>query len=186
MKKRFFPALLLITSAFWAAFSVAPRPVHPSENCVPLWQKNIPEPSAGTLTLSVAEQEVERNETACLTVTASGFAEILTIQYSMNWNPEVLKFKEFKSFGLPGMDTRNFGLHLLEKGIITFSWYDQKLMGISKDDGVSLYEMCFEAIGAAGSETRVEFTSKPTVVEISNAASAFLDLRTETGTIKIK
>jgi hypothetical protein len=186
MKHKFHRFLLFLSIAIMAAFTFVP-PVHQ----IPEGNRFVPEvvyqkPPVATLTLSTSDLAVAKNEEVCVAVSAKGFEQILTMQYSMNWDPKLLKFKEFKRFGLPGMDTRNFGQHLIDKGTLTFSWYDQKLLGITKDDGVMLYEMCFEAIGEKGNETSVEFTSKPTIVEISNASGVFLDLRTDVGKIKIQ
>ncbi|MEO1260853.1 MAG: cohesin domain-containing protein [Bacteroidota bacterium] len=186
MKQKIYRILLFFCIAIMAAFTLVP-PAHQ----IPDNHRFVPEvvyqkPPVATLTLTTADLEVAKAQEVCVAVTANGFEQILTMQYSMNWDPKVLQFNNFKNFGLPGMDERNFGRHLLDEGIITFSWYDQQLAGISKEDGTVIYEMCFDAIGDPDSSTSIEFTSKPTVVEISNAASVFLDLRTDSGTISIK
>ena len=186
MKKIIFRALMLLSMAIMVAFTVVPAPHQiPDNNRVApavVYQK----PPATALTLSTPNLTVVQNNEVCVEVTATGFDQILTMQYSMNWDPHVLKFKDLRRFGLSSLDTRNFGQHLLDKGVLTFSWYDQKLVGMTHEDGFVLYEMCFDAIGKPGSETTIEFTSKPTVVEISNAAGVFLDLRTETGKVNIE
>lgn len=186
MKHHIYRFLLFFSIAIMAAFTLVP-PAHqiPENNRIEpevVYQK----PPVGKLTLVTIDQAVAKGEEVCVNVSANGFEQILTMQYSMNWDPKVLKFKDFKNFGLGGMDARNFGLHLLDQGILTFSWYDHKLVGVTKEDGVSLYELCFEAIGEVGNETSLEITSKPTVIEISNASSVFLDLRTEMGKITIQ
>lgn len=185
MKRKIHHFLLFLAIALMAAFTLVP-PAHqiPDNNrFVPevVYQK----PPVATLTLSTREMVATKDEEVCVQVAASGFEQILTMQYSMHWDPALLKFERLQGFGLPGMDERNFGRHLIEKGIMTFSWYDQNLRGLTRDDGTVLYELCFSAIGEAGSETTLQFSSKPTVVEISNAASNFLDLRTDTGKITI-
>ena len=186
MKHKIHRFLLIFGLAIMAMFTFVP-PAHqiPDNNqFVPevVYQK----PPVGVLTLTINDLAVAKNEEVCVAVSAKGFEQILTMQYSMNWNPKMLKFKSFKNFGLGGLDARNFGQHLLDNGILTFSWYDQQLRGTTKDDGFVLYEMCFDAIGEMGSETSIEFTSKPTLVEISNASGVFLDLRTEIGKISIQ
>lgn len=186
MKKILFRTLMLFCMAVMVAFTLVPPP-----HQIPETNRFVPEvvyqkPPVAVLTLTTSDLEVTKNEEVCVAVAANGFEQILTMQYSMNWNPKVLKFKNFKTFGLPGMDERNFGQHLLDKGTITFSWYDQQLQGLTRKDGEVLYEMCFDAIGEAGSETSIEFTSKPTVIEIANASSVFLDLRTDTGIVSIQ
>ncbi len=186
MKHHIYRFFLFFCIAIMAAFTLVP-PVHQ----IPESNRFVPEvvyqkPPVATLTLTTKDLEAVKGSEVCVAVEASGFEQILTMQYSMNWNPKLLTFKNFKRFGLPGMDGRNFGQHLLDKGIMTFSWYDQSLHGISKEDSSLLYEMCFEAIGEKGSETSIEFSSKPTVVEISNANGVFLDLRTDVGKITIQ
>ena len=182
MKHTIHHFLLFFCIAIMAAFT----PAHQTPDNNRLVPENTyQKPPVMALTLTTVDKVVAKNEEVCIAVSAKGFEKIMTMQYSMNWDADILKFKELKNFGLEGMDTRNFGQHLIDKGILTFSWYDQKLIGVTKKDDTVLYEMCFDPIGSPGSETRVEFTSKPTVVEISNAASLFLDLRTDLGKIKI-
>ncbi len=177
---------MFISVAIMAAFTLGP-PAHQtpeSNRFVPevVYQK----PPLATITLSIADTSIVKGGEACVAVTAKGFRQILTMQYSMAWDPGVLKLKGVRDFGLAGMDNRNFGFHISDKGVLTFSWYDHALLGVTKDNGFRLYQMCFDAIGDAGSETTIEITSKPTVIEIANASSVFLDLRTETGKVKIE
>ncbi len=186
MKHKIYRFFLFVAIAIMAAFTLVP-PAHQ----IPESNRFVPEvvyqkPPVATITLSSAEAIAAKGEELCVPVTAKGFEQILTMQYTMTWDANVLKFKEIRNYGLDGMDNRNFGTHILEKGILTFSWYDQALRGVTKEDGFKLYELCFDAIGDAGSETQVDFSSKPTVVEISNSSSVFLDLRTETGKISIE
>ncbi len=186
MKHKIYRIFLFLSIAIMAAFTLVP-PVHQ----IPESNRFVPEvvyqkPPVATITLSTADASVVKGEEVCVAVAANDFKQILTMQYSMAWDANVLKFKQIKNYGLDGLDNRNFGLHLLDEGVLTFSWYDQALLGVTKDDGVRLYEMCFEATGETGSETTIEFTSKPTMIEIANASSVFLDLRTETGKVKIE
>ncbi|HFA51950.1 MAG TPA: hypothetical protein ENJ95_23280 [Bacteroidetes bacterium] len=185
MRHKIYRILLLLSLALMSAFMLVP-PAH----CLPDNNRFAPEvvylkPPVDTLTLSISDALAKKGEEVCVSVTAKNFDHILTMQYTVQWDAKVLKLKEIKDFGLEGMDKRNFGMHLLDKGMLTFSWYDHQLKGITKDDGTELYKMCFEAIGETGSETSIAVSSKPTVVEISNAAGLFLDLRSENGEVAI-
>lgn len=142
-------------------------------------------PPVATLTLSVSNGKAAPGEQACVAVTAKDFLQIMTMQYTMKWDANVLKYKEIRSFGLPGMSLNNFGAHSSEKGLLTFSWYDPALRGITKPDGVKLYEVCFDVIGAAKSKSAFEFTNAPTVIEISNSTGVFLQLKGESGTVEV-
>lgn len=178
--------LLLLLIVVMSAFSFVPPAHKPLEI-----NRFVPEavyelPPANSLTLLAPDLSPAKGETLCMEVKAKDFNEILSMQYSMNWDPAVLKFKEVRGFGLNGMSIQSFGTHLTEKGFLTFSWYDPALRGFSKPDGVRLYEVCFEAIGQAGSKTRFEISGKPTMIEVANGAGIFLDLKAEGGSVTVK
>ncbi|MCC6723482.1 MAG: hypothetical protein IT258_03160 [Saprospiraceae bacterium] len=184
--KNFRYRFLLLLIVVISAFSFVP-PTHQ----LPERNRFIPEavyelPPVATLTLTASEVEAAKGETVCLEVKAKDFNQILSMQYSMNWDANVLKFKEVRSFGLDGMSLQNFGAHVASKGVMTFSWYDPSLRGFSKPDGHKLYDVCFEVLGNSGSKSKFEFSGKPTVVEIANSASQFLELRSQSGLVKVK
>ncbi len=178
--------LLLLFIVVVSAFSFVPPP-----HKIPERNQFIPEvmyeiPPVAALTLIASEVVAAKDETVCVEVKTKDFEQILSMQYSMNWNPNLLKFKEVRSYGLEGMSIQSFGAHLAQKGILTFSWYDPALRGFSKPDGTRLYEVCFEAVGAPGSKSKFEFSGKPTAVEIANSSSVFLELKTKSGEVKIE
>ncbi len=165
--------LLLSLAAFMPtppAERQATEELHPSES----------------LTLMASDVTAAKGEEACVEIRASGFSDILTMQYSMNWDPKVLKFKGVRNHNLPGLTKNNFGEHLTPQGALTHSWYDPNLRGLSKPEGHKLYEVCFEVIGENGSACKFDFSGKPTMIEITNATGALLDLKTAGGTIAVK
>lgn len=142
---------------------------------------------AGTLNLALGSKTASKNSETCVAVTARNFNEIVSMQYSMKWDPNVLKFKEVRSFNLPGLSANNFGAQLAGKeGILTYSWFDANVRGISRPDGSNLYEVCFEVVGEPGSKSAIQFTDVPTVKEISNSASQLLALDGAVGTVEVK
>ncbi len=183
--KNFRYHLLLLLIVIVSAFSFVPPP-----HKIPERNQFIPEvvyevPPVAALTLIASDVEATKGETVCVAVKTKDFEQILSMQYSMNWNPNILKFKEVRNYGLNGMSIQSFGAHMVQKGTLTFSWYDPALHGFSRPDGTRLYEVCFEAIGDAGSKTRFEFSGNPTQVEVVNSSSIFLDLRTMGGEVKL-
>lgn len=186
MKHRLSRILVLAGLVLLSAFTLYP-PVHtvPERHAFTA----VPSadlPAAGSITLLAGSGTVRKGEQICVPIKARQFEDILSMQFSINWDAEMLSFKKLSSFSLEGLSERNFGMHLLDKGVLTFSWYDPKLLGVNQPDDALLYELCFEATGEAGHETKIEFTSKPTLVEVTNAASEFLDFKSETGIISIE
>lgn len=162
----------------------------PPTHCIPDNNRFVPVamyevPPVAALTLAVSNLNAQKGEQVCVTVTAKNFEQIISMQYSMKWDEKVLKFKELKSFGLPGLNQNNFSAHLAAKGTLTYSWYDPHLKGATKPDGATLYELCFEIVGEPGAKSQFEFNSLPTVVEIANSSGVFLELKTEGGMVEV-
>jgi hypothetical protein len=143
--------------------------------------------TTGNIYLSLTSQTATKGSQACLAVTARGFKKIVSMQYTLQWDKSVLKFREVKGFNLSGLSAANFGAQLAEKeGLLTHAWLDMNVKGIDKPDGDKLYELCFDVVGAPGSKSLIQFTGKPTVFEFTNVNSEFLELKPENGTIEVK
>lgn len=141
----------------------------------------------GVLNLSASSKTASKGSEVCVAVTARNFNRIVSMQYTLKWDNKTLKFKELRGFNLPGLSKDNFGSQLAEKeGLLTHSWFDANLQGVNRPDGASLYEICFEAIGNAGSKSYVEFVNAPVIFEISNADSQFLELKGERGMVEVR
>ncbi len=168
-------------AALEAAKEAAAKSTATSEVTAPVKQVVV-----GSLPMSISNAAASKGSEACLSVTASQFNQIVSMQYTMTWDPKVLKFKEVKGFGLPGLNAQNFGARAADKGILAYSWFDANVQGITKPDGTKLYEVCFETIGKKGSSTAVEFADAPVVIEISNADSQFLDIAPSNGKVEVE
>jgi len=133
--------------------------------------------------LFVADQSVTTGSEICLDVKTQDFQKILSMQYTMNWNPNVLKFKEFGELNLKDLNASNFNTQIAAKGSMPLSWFDQDIKGLTMKDGSSIYQLCYEVIGAAGSSSRFIFTNDPVTIEISNAGGQILPLIKNRATI---
>ena len=146
---------------------------------------NLPGKAPDTITFIAASVEVQPGGEVCIPVSARNFDRILSMQFSVNWDPDVISLKDIRNYALAGLSERNFGFHLLDKGLLTFSWYDAQLSGVTENDDFQLYELCFIANGKPGDETKIEFTSTPTVIEVANADSEFLRVHPHAGRVYI-
>ncbi|MCB9283803.1 MAG: hypothetical protein H6563_07005 [Lewinellaceae bacterium] len=138
------------------------------------------------LTFMLADQTVSKGDTVYIEVTVRDFTNILSMQYSFNWNPNVLKFIKLDKLNLKDLTINNFGLNRTEQGKIGTSWFDLAVKGISLPDGTPIYRVCFLAVGDPGSKDQVFFSSEPVVIEISNSAEQLLNLAFKRATITIQ
>ena len=138
------------------------------------------------LNLSVPTKSAKPGETVCLDVIAGEFNQIVSMQYTMQWDKKVLKYKSVENFQVPALNKTNFGERIVDEGKLTFSWYDPNVRGITLKPGTSLYQVCFDVVGESGSKAFFQFTDHPTVTEIMQANGTFLDLNWTSGKVMVK
>lgn len=105
----------------------------------------------------------------CMDVQVSNFIDVISMQYSTNWDPKQLQYKGVKNFLLKDLTAQNFGRAKTEKSTLRISWFAQDLKGVTLFDNETIYQVCFKAIGKSGTTTQVEFANAPMVAEIANS-----------------
>ncbi len=99
-------------------------------------------------------------------VRVAGFNKIVGAQYSMSWNPAVLRFDAITNPALNMSVMDNFGLSSTASGVLSFSWYDQTVTGMTLADSTVLFNIRFQAIGSNNSMSPLTFGSQPTATEV--------------------
>lgn len=144
-----------------------------------------PPQSTEVLFLSIDDQTVAAGETVCTPVRARGFNSLLSMQYTVAWNPDVLTFKGLKDFGLPYLSIQNFGTTRVQEGVMPVAWIDNALKGVTVSAGNPLYTVCFEA-KASGQSSPVQIIDQPTAIEVVNLGEKLVGLDSEPGTITVQ
>jgi hypothetical protein len=160
----------------------------------PTSQTSSPTQSPGTyapsivtsIRMQIPDTVGAKGQTLCLDVRVGDFQKILSMQYSLNWQPKVLKFINLQNFSLENLSESNFGLKQVSEGKIGLSWYDPAVKGLTLPNGQSIYQICFDLVGAAGSESRIQITSDPVLVEVSNSQERILGIPTGKGRVVIR
>ncbi len=145
-----------------------------------------PEKLDATLTLSAISRAIKKGETACVDITCTGFIDLVSMQYSMHWDRNILKFKEVKSFGLPYLGPDSFGAHRSAEGELTSVWIDNSLGGVTREDGSIVFQVCFEAIGNTGEASVFRFLDKPTAIEAVHKSVKEVNFQGLEGVIKVQ
>gem|GEM_PF-1956755 len=138
------------------------------------------------LTLTASEETVTPGNRICVDVSAENFENILTMQYSIGWDDEVLRFIEVTNFGLPGLSAQNFGRPADHSDRLTVSWFEPNLAAVTIPDNSVLFSVCYEAVGQSGASCPVTLTDQPTIVEIANAREEVLSPVLLEGSITVK
>lgn len=117
--------------------------------------------NTGDFTLTVGSSSVQAGDIVCVPLTVDNFENILGLEFSVNYDPAVLRFTEVKDFNLQDLSASSFGLPGVganQDGAIKLSWFDQAATGVSVADGTAIFVMCFEAIGTGSTTVNVAST----------------------------
>jgi subtilisin family serine protease len=98
-------------------------------------------------------------------VRVRSFANIVNFQFSMHWNPAVVRFDKVEQFGLPSMAEANFGATDAANGTLRVSWDDATSQSVAND--TVIFALRFEVLGNAGTTSSVTIDGVPTLMEIT-------------------
>lgn len=141
---------------------------------------------AGRLRLNSEEVSAATGENVCMKIMVGDFQEVITMQYSVRWDPAVLSFTGLKDLSLPYLTQNNFGLHRTAEGILTFVWIDNSLKGVNLPDGSTIYQVCFDVKGTTGQSSPFRISGDPTALESVNAEEKLLEIVPGEGKVTVR
>ena len=125
----------------------------------------------------------DNGDNICIPVLVDNFADVQSAQGSMMWDPAVLSFTGTQNNNLPG---NAFGEGSINQGMLAFNWFDNSgVTPVTLANGSSLFEVCFDIIGAAGSSTTFKFTDDPSMLAFSDSNDQEIDFSTTSSTISV-
>ncbi|MBK8483379.1 MAG: gliding motility-associated C-terminal domain-containing protein [Saprospiraceae bacterium] len=132
-----------------------------------------PPPVDSSLQIIASTETTPQGVVTCLKVTAKGFKNIQTAQFTMHWDKAVVVFDTIKSLS----STPPVGSIQLSWGQNYASLPDRSGVGINWDaganpvtiaDGATLFEVCLKPVGAPGAMSAVTFDGTPVLIEVTN------------------
>ena len=144
-----------------------------------------PPPSGDDGILNLGAISAPSGESICVPVTVMDFDGIAAMQFSLAWDPAVLEFTGTQNFGLTDLTAGSFNIDGTDNGQIAVAWFDNAAQGITLADGTTIFELCFNVIGANGTSTNITFTDTPTARELA-IASGTIDFQSSDGTITVE
>lgn len=162
-------------------------PTTPVPTDVPIAPGQTPPTTGEALTLVLGNTEVAEGEETCLAVTAAtGFNDLIGMQFSIRWDRESLKYTAVRNLELTDLGPQNFGDTHNELGVVALSWIHQTLQGITLPANSHLFDICFIPQTKAGSKVDVRFESRPVAFEVINVREEILQFSGVNGQIKVK
>ena len=99
-------------------------------------------------------------------VYVNGFTDITSMQGSITFDESVISYINISNFNLPGLSISNFGTTQTGQGILTYSWYDASLQGVTVSDSTQLFSIDFLVVGSSGQSSSVSFSNSPTLLAL--------------------
>lgn len=139
----------------------------------------------------ISKETVQFGNTACVSITAQDFRDIVGLQFSITFDRSVLQYADIQIANTPlgltlvsGTSGGNINRNAaLTNGVIVMLWEDPSLAGVSLDDDTELFKICFntlkEGVGL------VAFQNMPTPFEVTDKNSNILPFRGSNGSVTV-
>ncbi len=134
-------------------------------------------PPPGALTITAADLDVEPGEDICVPVSATNFTDILSFQYTMTWDENILEYTGLKNLSqdLPLFEGGNISYS--PPNVLTVSWNSSNGECMSFPDGILLYELGFTVSPSCseGDMTSIEFIESPSEFEVTDCDAMVIE-----------
>ena len=125
---------------------------------IPLRSQNI--------VLSLPDTTANNGDLISLGIQVDGFDEIVSMQFTINWDPTVIEYLDFDDASLNNVAIGDTDSAI---GTLRFSWFDINGQGITLDDGSYIIFLNFRVIGSTGDMTNVFINGLPLQIQIFQA-----------------
>ncbi|MGH1436263.1 MAG: gliding motility-associated C-terminal domain-containing protein [Lewinella sp.] len=116
--------------------------------------------------ITAGQETVLEGSTISVPVSVANFNDVVSIQFTLQWDPAVVTYQNTGDYGLPGMSEFNFGETDIANGRLTFVWFDGQVSGFTLPDDSVIFSVTFLAIGDLGDSSPVSFVNAPTPIQI--------------------
>ena len=145
-------------------------------------------PVSAQPTIFIESKEVLSNETFTVDLSVTQFPPTSGMQFSVNWEPEVIRFDSVEVEGisaLPVYSTANFNVNNTAIGQLATAWTDPAATGVDIPDNARLFRLHFTAVGSLGDTALVRLSDVPIVREFisENDGMELFEPIIENGTI---
>ena len=138
--------------------------------------------------INIPTYTVAPDDNVFVDVTVDDFTDIISCQFSLNWDPNVIDFFNVTDLDFQYLSTGSFNLSQTEEGRLSMVWTDASATvdGVTVDDGTLMFRMIFKAVGGAGTQSEISFTDDPTPIEIADNTATILTPEFQIGMVTVE
>jgi subtilisin family serine protease len=119
------------------------------------------------LRFALADGTARPGERVRIPVRAWGCRQMTSAQFTLEWDPAVLRYVRTGDASLRGLTASSFGLKFVPQGRLMFAWDDPTAEGVTLADGAVMFMVEFEVVGKEGSSSVLALADVPTSREAS-------------------
>lgn len=134
-----------------------------------------------TVTFILSNELVNTGDTACVRVSATGFVNVGAFQFDITYDPTLVTYARIRNSNITGFDENS--LNTAIPGNIVVSWFTPT--SVTRADNATLFEICFKAIGANGTQSPVRIDGRLTPFEVGDRDGNPMGKDTIQGSVKI-
>ena len=124
--------------------------------------------AAPPLNFAFGQQTVNSGDNVCIPLTVMQFDSIDSFGGSVNWDSQILQYTGVQNFGISNFSETDF--NNINPGQLTFAWADLTANNPETlSSGATLFEVCFDVIGGAGTSSSLAITDTPNMISASMA-----------------
>lgn len=124
--------------------------------------------------------DVCEDSTVDVPITVGDFTDMISFQFSIGWNPAVIQIEEIININAAVSENILFGNFNSESEVITVSWFDNAIAGVTIPDDEVLFTITYNVVGDNSVLTSLEFQDEPTMREVSSLENGNIEIITAT------
>jgi len=109
----------------------------------------------------------EPGDYVCVTFTVADFDSITSMQWTINFDPNVLQWDATIPCAVEDLSEFNLPTYGVGNGFIPFQWFQNAATGVDLNDGDCLFDICFDVVGDPGDCVDIFFDGTPTQIAVS-------------------
>lgn len=138
---------------------------------------------------NITDLDVTTGQIIDIEFRVDNFTQILSVQFSVNWDPAVLKYRTIRNFNtsVPGLNASVFNTlpAQVDNGKFSMAWIESSVTQITIPDGSLFFTVEFEVLGDPCESSMVAITDNPTEIIVSEDGINDVGLVSNNGLVNI-
>ncbi|MFK7937099.1 MAG: cohesin domain-containing protein [Saprospiraceae bacterium] len=127
----------------------------------------------------------EQGERVEIDITTSNFANLIGLQFTLEWDSTVIDLVSIDNLGLPALTQDNINASRTGEGLLAMAWLDNSLEGIDLPDETTIFTVTYEVVGESGDSSLIEFTDNIALVEAIDSSSTEIAVTRFSGVVSL-